>query len=103
VLASFETHYTLCGGWWPTAQTAYHPVASWVPLAAGQSMRFDALVEHLSRAFLGRAAPARLVEACCLATGLTPATSITLNHALVKWGMPVLLTTVLDSPEHMTR
>ena len=103
VLASFETHYTLCGGWWPTAQTTYHPVASWVPLAAGQSMRFDALVEHLSRAFLGRTAPTRLVEACCLATGLTPATSITLNHALVKWGMPVLLTTVLDSPEHMTR
>ena len=103
VLASFETHYTLSGGWWPTAQTTYHPVASWVPLAAGQSMRFDALVEHLSRAFLGRTAPARLVEACCLATGLTAATSITLNHALVKWGMPVLLTTVLDSPEHMTR
>jgi len=22
---------------------------------------------------------------------------------LVKWGMPTLLTTVLDSPEHMTR
>ena len=39
VLASFETHYTLCGGWWPTAQTTYHPVASWVPLQAGQSMR----------------------------------------------------------------
>ena len=49
VLASFETHYTLCGGWWPTAQTTYHPVASWVPLQSGQSMRFDALVEHLSR------------------------------------------------------
>jgi hypothetical protein len=103
VLASFETHYTLCGGWWPTAQTTYHPVASWVPLQAGQSMRFDALVEHLSRTFLGRTAPARLVEACCLATGLAAATSITLNHALVKWGMPVLLTTVLDGPEHMTR
>ena len=28
---------------------------------------------------------------------------ITLSHNLVKWGMPVLLTTVLDSPEHMTR
>ena len=40
---------------------------------------------------------------CCLVTGLTAATSITLNHALVRWGMPVLLTTVLDSPEHMSR
>jgi hypothetical protein len=103
VLASFETHYTLCGGWWPTAQTTYHPVASWVPLVTGQSMSFSALVEHLSRTLLGRTAPTRLVEACCLATGLTAATSITLNHSLVKWGMPVLLTTVLDSPEHMTR
>ncbi len=103
VLASFETHYTLCGGWWPTAQTTYHPVASWVPLQPGQSMRFDALVEHLSRAFLGRTAPPRLVEACCLASGVTAATSITLNHGVVRWGMPVLLTTVLDTPEHMSR
>ncbi len=103
VLASFETHYTLCGGWWPTAQTTYHPVASWVPLQTGQSMRFDALVEHLSRALLGRTAPTRLLEACCLAAGVAAETSITLNHAVVKWGMPVLLTTVLDSPEHMSR
>jgi hypothetical protein len=103
VLASFEVHYTLSGGWWPTAQTTYHPVASWVPLQPGQSMRFDALVEHLSRTLLGRTTPVRLLQACCLATGLTAATSVTLNHALVKWGMPVLLTTLLDSPEHMSR
>jgi hypothetical protein len=103
LLASFEMHYGACGGWWPTDQTAYHPVASWVPLQAGQSMRFDALVEHLSRTLLSRPSTPRLVEACTLATGCSAATSITLNHALVKWGMPVLLTTVLDGPEHMTR
>ena len=103
VLASFETHYTLSGGWWPTQQMTYHPVASWVPLSGTQSMRFDALVEHLSRQFLGRHTSASLLDACCLATGLAAATSITLNHSLVRWGMPVLLTTVLDSPEHMTR
>jgi len=56
VLASFETHYTLCGGWWPTVDTTYHPIASWVPIAAGQTIRFDALVEHLSRTLLGRTA-----------------------------------------------
>jgi hypothetical protein len=93
----------MCGGWWPTAQTVYHPVAAWVPLQPGQSMRLDALVEHLSRAFLGRTAPARLVEACSLVTGLAASTSITLDHPLVRWGLPVLLTTVLDSPEHMSR
>jgi hypothetical protein len=103
VLGSFDIHYTLCGGWWPTAGTTYHPLASWVPLQAGQSMRFDALVDHLSRTMLGRTASSRLLEACCLASGLTAAASITINHSLVKWGMPVLLTTVLDNPEHMSR
>ena len=88
VLASFETHYGMCGGWWPTAQTTYHPRRVVGALAAGS-------VDALRRA---RGAPvadlprpdraARLVEACCLATGLTAATPITLNHALVKWGMP---------------
>jgi hypothetical protein len=103
LLASFDTHYTLSGGWWPTQQTAYHPVASWVPLTGSASMRFDALVEHLSRTLLGRTAPQRLLDACCLVTGLQPDTSITLTHALVRWGMPELLTTLLDSPEHMSR
>ncbi len=103
VLASFESHYAMAGTWWPSKQLVYKPVASWVPLQAGQSMRFDALVEHLSRSLLGRPASGRLTEACCQAAGLTPATAITTTHALVRWGMPVLLTTVLDTPEHMTR
>jgi uncharacterized protein (DUF1800 family) len=103
LLASFETHYSMCGGWWPKRDLAYHPVASWVPLAAGESMRFDALVDHLSRRLLARSSTTRLLEACCLASGLTPATAITPTHNLVRWGMPVLLTTVLDSPEHLSR
>lgn len=103
VLASFDAHYAMAGTWWPSGQAVYKPLASWVPLQAGQSMRFDALVEHLSRNLLGRPAPDRLVEACCQASGLTRSTSITLGHSLVRWGMPVLLSTVLDSPEHMHR
>jgi hypothetical protein len=103
VLASLDTHSTMAGGWWPTAQVTYHSAASWVPLTTGQSMRFDALVEHLSRRLLGRPSSARLLDACCLAVGLTPATAITLTHGLVKWNMPSLLTTLLDTPEHMSR
>jgi len=74
-----------------------------VAVAAGQSIRFDALVEHLSQTLLGRTATARLLQACVQVTGVAAATAITTNHSLVKWGMPTLLTTVLDSPEHMTR
>ena len=70
---------------------------------AGQSMRSR---RWSSTCPVGSCAVPRVpacVDACCLATGLTAATSITTSHALVRWGMPVLLTTVLDSPEHMSR
>ncbi|MBJ7358865.1 DUF1800 domain-containing protein [Nocardioides sp.] len=103
VLASFDSHYSMCGGWWPKQDASYHPVSHWVPLTGTQSMRFDALVDHLSRRLLCRQAGQRVVEACCLATGLAPGTAITPTHALVRWGMPVLLTTLLDSPEHLSR
>ena len=103
MLASFEMHYVMSGGWWPTGDASYHPHTYWVPLTGTQSMRFDALVEHLSRRLLCRTASSRVVEACCLATGFGAATTITRSHSVVKWGMPVLLTTVLDSPEHMSR
>jgi uncharacterized protein (DUF1800 family) len=103
VLASFSAHYNMCGGWWPKKDTTYRPLTSWVPLTGAESMRFDALVEHLSRQLLARPSTPRLLEACCLASGVSASASITLDHSLVKWGMPVLLTTLLDSPEHMTR
>ena len=103
MLASFQAHYSMAGGWWPKQQLTYHPLTAWVPLTDGQSMRFDALVDHLSRRLLGRTASARLLDACCLASGVTASTSITTTHSVVRWGMPVLLTTVLDGPEHLTR
>jgi hypothetical protein len=103
ILASFESHYSMCGGWWPKKDAVYHPVKSWVPLNDSQSMRFDALVDHLARRLLSRPASSRVTRACCLATGLAADTKITTDHQLVKWGMPVLLTTLLDSPEHMSR
>lgn len=103
ILASFDSHFVMCGGWWPKKDATYHPVKSWVPLNDGESMAFSTLVDHLSRRLLCRPANSRVVDACCLATGLTAGTSITTQHPLVRWGMPVLLTTLLDSPEHMSR
>lgn len=103
VLASFESHFAMAGGWWPKKDASYHPVKSWVPLTGDQSMRFSTLVDHLSRRLLCRPAKPRVIEACCLATGLSAGAKITTDHSLVKWGMPVLLTTLLDSPEHMSR
>ena len=103
VLASFELHYSMSGTWWPKTGLTYHPLSSWVPITGNQSIRFDDLVDHVSRRLLCRPASARVQEAARLVTGLGAGTSITLTHPLVKWDMPRLLTTLLDSPEHLTR
>ena len=45
----------------------------------------------------------QIQEAARLVVGLQASTPITTTHALVRWDMPRLLTTLLDSPEHLTR
>ena len=84
ILASLETHYAMCGGWWPKQDATYHPLTWWVPLTGTQSMTFEALVDHLSRRLLCRPANTRVVDACCLASGVTRTTAMTLNHAVVR-------------------
>jgi uncharacterized protein (DUF1800 family) len=100
LLASLDIHYSMAGGWWPRLGMTYRRPVDWLPAA---SVRFDALVDHLSRQLLGKPVPARLLQACCQATGLAAGTPITETHALVRWGFPVLLSTLLDSPDHLHR
>lgn len=100
VLASFQMHYSMAGGWWPTQQVTHRAPASWLPR---RRLRFDALVDHLSRLLLHRPASNRLVQACCEAVDVRPGEKITRDHPLVKWSMPRLLTTVLDSPDFFRR
>ncbi len=100
LLASMDTHYVMSGGWWPKEGIAYRSPASWLPK---DRIRFDLLVDHLSQRLLHRRSTARLLRACCEATGLTPHEVITRDHPLVKWSMPRLLTVFLDSPAFLTR
>ncbi|HEX2893002.1 MAG TPA: DUF1800 domain-containing protein [Marmoricola sp.] len=100
MLNSFDVHYTMSGGWWPTQDAVYRTPVSWLPAA---SVRFDELVDHLSRTLLGSPASALIQTAAAQATGLAPDTVITATHALVRWEMPRLLTVFLDSPTHFTR
>lgn len=99
-LASFSLHYTMAGGWWPRDQITWRTPAQWLPQ---RSLRFDQLVDHLSQQLLHRYSTAGLLQACCQATGCTPAEVITADHGLVRWGMPRLLATFLDSPAHFAR
>jgi hypothetical protein len=47
--------------------------------------------------------PARLLQACCEATGVAAGATITAKHAVMRWQFPLVLTTLLDSPDHMLR
>lgn len=100
VLGSLHVHQALAGRWYPTLDTTYRTHASWVP---AYPIRFDYLVDHLSRTILGRKSDARILKAACQMTGVGPREPITRDHSLVGWKMPYLLACLLDTPAHMTR
>lgn len=100
MLASFGVHQDLAGTWWPTEAVTYAEPKAWLP---APRVQFDELVDHISRAVLGRAGSPLLIRACAQVTGCAPADSITAAHELIQWKMPRLLATVLDTPTHMTR
>lgn len=100
ILASFDIHVALAGGWWPSRQVAYRSPRSWLP---ARRVRFAALVDHLSRSLLGRPATAALQRACREALGASATEVVDASHRVVRWEMWRLLATVLDTPAHMSR
>jgi len=100
LLASFRIHYVMSGGWYPTQDARYRKPVAWLPARA---IRFDQLVDHLSRTLLGQNSSAALLKACCQATGVSPREGITATHAVARYKMPRLLSTILDTPAFMTR
>jgi len=100
LMGSMRTHYSMSGGWWPNVDARYRAAASWAPR---YPIRFEAFVEHLSQVLLHRRASPALLQACCQAVGVGPRERITRDHAVIKWGMPRLLTTFLDSPAFYSR
>jgi len=100
ILASLDLHYTMSGGWWPTAGMVRPSTTDWLPAPA---VTFRDLVERLCNRMLHLPTPDGMLQACCQAVGVTPDTVITAQHALVRWQFPRLLTAVLDSPHHLKR
>jgi hypothetical protein len=100
MMGSLSTHYVLSGGWWPTKDIHYRSPASWLPKP---EVRFDHLVDHMSQQILHRHASDTLLKACCESVAARPRDLITVDHAVVRWLFPRLLTTFLDSPTHFRR
>ncbi len=100
MLASMGVHMDLAGTWWPDNGIRYRTPEQWVPRFP---IRFEDLVEHLSRVLLHRRATPLLLQACCEAVDVSPRERITRDHGLVRWNMYRLLSTFLDSPDFLTR
>lgn len=100
MLGSFQVHTAMGGGWWPSKGLRYRAPRAWVPELP---IRFDRLVDHLSRVLLGRRSTGRLLQAVCEASGIGPRERITRDHQLLSWKMPLVLSTILDTPAHLTR
>ena len=100
LLSSLSFHYGMSGGWWPTVDVRHLEPKERIP---EWPIRFDRLVDHLSRALLHEESTAPLLRACCEAVGCRPHEQVDKEHAVVQWQMPRLLTTLLDSPTFFTR
>lgn len=100
ILGSFDVHTSMAGGWWPTVDRTYREPVAWLPQP---SLRFDQLVDHLSRTILGRPSTSALLNVAKQATGCTASEKITRDHGLVRWNMMRLLVVFLDNPHHMGR
>ena len=99
LLASMRFHMGAAAGWEDEA-TTYREPKQWLP---GRHPRFDELVDHLCQQLLHRESTPRLLNACCTAVDVKPYDPIDEDHDLVKWQFPQLLTTILDSPDHLSR
>ncbi|QCW50178.1 DUF1800 domain-containing protein [Nocardioides dongxiaopingii] len=100
LLASMRFHLDLAGGWWPDVAVGHREPRQWLPRP---EVRFDDLVDHVSRLVLHRPASDRLVEACSRATGVGRRERVDAEHPLVQWMFPTFLAVFLDSPAHLSR
>ena len=100
MLNSWQMHWNMAGGWWPSKQVVHRRPDAWLPRRA---LRFEQLVDHLSRELLGRPSTPALRRAAVVATDTGLRERVTRDHPVVRWQMPRLLLLILDSPDHMTR
>lgn len=100
-LASMGVHWSVAGRWWPDrARTDYRQPLDWHPQ---EQVAFRDLVDHLARRIHHRPSTARLLQACCEATGWSPERTVTASADLYTWRWPALAATLLDSPEFYVR
>ena len=99
IRSSWDMHYFTAGGYWPAKGVTRPKPHSYLP--AG-SVRLEDAVDHLSRRLLGRPATADCVKAATQLTELK-ADAIIKRDSVGDWRAVQLITTVLNSPDHLRK
>ncbi|MDQ4008373.1 MAG: DUF1800 domain-containing protein, partial [Actinomycetota bacterium] len=98
MLNSWSIHRNLAGGW--TSGATYRSFEDWLPPLPAS---LDAVVDHVSRRLLARPATTALKAAVATHQGMARGHTIARLDDLGDWRVDMLLATVLNSPQHMTR
>jgi hypothetical protein len=99
LLGSWGLHRSLASGY-PAHGATYRSPHSWLPALPA---RFDTVVDHVSRQVLARPAPETLLHAAVEHVAISRGKVIRVPDDLPPYRMNMLLSTLLDSPQHMTR
>jgi uncharacterized protein (DUF1800 family) len=96
---SWEMHYGAAGGWWPATGRSRKAPRNFLP--AGK-VRLDKAVDHVSRQLLGRKATAASIKAVAQVVQMDTTTIID-RDSFGDWRAIPLISTVLNSPEHLRK
>jgi hypothetical protein len=99
ILGSWALHRSLASGY-PAKGVTYPLPQSWLPSLPA---RFDTVVDHVSRQILGRPVPKTLLDAAVKHVAISRGKVIRIPTDLPPYRMTMLLSTLIDSPQHMTR
>jgi hypothetical protein len=100
MLNSFQTHHLQAGAYYPSSQATHRSPASWLPALPA---RFDAVVDHVCRKLLARPASPDLQRAASIRLQISAGERIGSPADLPAYKITRLLSTLLNSPQHMTR
>ena len=98
MLNSWSIHRSMSVG--ATAGADYRSRASWLPALPA---RFDTVVDHIARQVLACPASSALCDAASVYAAIPRGQIITTADTLTNVRMAALMSTLLNSPEHMTR
>lgn len=100
MLVTWQVHWTLAGGWWPSSGVRYRSRAQWLPPLP---IRYGQLIDHLSRRILARPASLQFRRSVARFADMSLDHRIRVVDDMPTWKLALTLAAVLNAPAHMRR